>query len=405
MTQIVVKPSPGLTRPRRSMTNALVYMAAFSSSWTAAAFGGFNVVDYLLAAAVASMVASWICRARAIYVSPWMFLPFGAAAVASAYAAIFAGDAVSPMTDLIRILISTAVVAVLLSSVAQASGRPALRRAIGFWAAGVAVSSLASGAVALRLVSFTGILEQPTGLRLSGLSSHPNSIAFSITMAIPVIIYLATSARSKIAVLWWLGVLASCVWGLVLADSRSGLLVTIPAVAVAIVLAIVHSRVRILSGPILVAAGILAYTFIPDAVSETRLVQGSAQSDAGRIVFNDNALTTFLASPIFGGGFGAQAGVAVPLMVLSAGGIVLFIGYYAFVLRPVPDLWRARGDRMAQTGLLSVLVFLGFGLLNPVFAERATFWPALVALFWIAVVQRDVDASPARPSRIGVARS
>ncbi len=208
-----------------------------------------------------------------------------------------------------------------------------------------------------------------------------------------MIIYLATSARTLIAILWWLGVLTSCICGLVLADSRSGLLVTIPAVAMAIVLMIVRSRLRIMSGPILLAAGILAYTFIPDAVSETRLVQGSAQSDAGRTVFNDNALTTFFASPIFGGGFGAQAGVAVPLMVLSAGGMVLFIGYYAFVLRPIPSLWRARRDRMAQTGLLCVLVFLGFGLLNPVFAERATFWPILVALFWFEAMPRNADVS------------
>ncbi|WP_295787532.1 O-antigen ligase [uncultured Microbacterium sp.] len=385
------------------MTNALVYMAAFSSSWTAAAFGGFNVVDYLLAAAVVSMVVSRISGRREIRVRAWTLLPFIAAVIISGYDAILVGDAVSPVTDLVRILISTAVVATLLGSVASTSGRTALRRALGWWAAGIGVSSLASGTVSLGLVSFAGILIQPTGLRLSGLSSHPNSIAFSITMALPVVIYFMTTARSFLRAVWWIGVLAACLWGLILADSRSGLLVTIPAVAIALTLAMLHSRLRLLSIPILVVAGILAYTFIPDAVAETRLVQGSAQSDAGRVIYNDDALRTFFDSPVLGGGFDAQAGVAVLLMVLSAGGIVLLLGYYLFVFWPIPTLWRARRDRLAQTGLLSVFVFLGFGLLNPVFVERATFWPVLVAFMGLAAARDRETISRGRTTRSAVA--
>lgn len=377
-------------------------------------------MDYLLLAAAVALVVSWVCRRRRVFISTWMLAPVFASVVVTAFSAVIAGDSSSPATDLVRVMMSTTVVAVLLTSVADTSGRPALRQVLGWWAAGVAVSSLASGGVSLGVLNFSGLLVQPTGLRLSGLSSHPNSIAFSVTMALPVVLYLASSAKSRLLALCWVAAFGVSIWGLVLADSRSGLLVAIPSVAVALVLSLVQSRLRLLAAPILVVAGVLAAAVVPDAVSETRLIQGSAQSDAGRVVYNDDALRTFAESPIFGGGFAAQSGVAVPLMVLSAGGFVLAIGYYLFVMYPLPAMWRSRRDRMAQTGILSVMVFLAFGLLNPVFAERATFWPALVAFTWVtfATAPRRVEpfseralltggntlartqrASPARTSR------
>lgn len=398
MTAIATEPRQAVaTIPRRSVTNGLVYLSAFTSSWTAVALGSYNVVDYLLAASVVVMLLARLTRGRRIFIDLWMVLPTVAALIVTAVAAIIGGDASGETESLVRIIVSTAIVAILLTSLGVESGRVALRRALAWWAAGVSVNSLASGAVTLGLVNFTGVLVQPTGYRLSGLSSHPNSIAFSIAMAAPVLIYLLTTTTGARRVLWWLLNIAVCGWGLFLADSRSGLLMTIPAMGLALVLALAHSRLKLLILPLLIFGGTAVVLLLPGALAETRLVQGAADSDSGRLLFNDDALTVFLRDPIFGGGFNEQAGVAVPLMVLSAGGILLLVGYYAFVLRPVPLLWRSKADRIAQTGILSVVVFIGFGFLNPVFAERATFWPAIIAALSALLVLPSIsDRSPWR---------
>lgn len=370
-------------RPRLSLTNGLIYLSAFTSSWTAVAFGGYNVVDYLLAVTVIATVLARITAGRRVFVDLWMVLPTVAALLVTAYATIIEGDASGEAESLVRVVVSTAVVAILLTSMGAAFGNVALRRTLAWWVAGISVNALASGAVSLGVINFAGILIQPTGYRLSGLSSHPNSIAFSIAMAVPALVYLLTTTRGGGRILWWLANVAACGWGLILSDSRSGLLVSIPAAGIAIILAIADSRLRLMILPLLILGGTAIVFYLPGALAETRLVQGAADSDFGRVIYNDNAFDVFLRNPIFGGGFAEQAGVAVPLMVISAGGVVLLVGYYAFVFRPVPPLWRARSERVAQTGIITIVVFIAFGFLNPVFAERAAFWPAIIAALMV----------------------
>lgn len=374
------------------MTHVLICAAAFTASWTATAVGGFNVVDYLLAVTTLCLVGSWILRRRVITLSWWIFLPSFAALLVSAYAVIFSGDETGSVTAMVRIFVSTAVIALVLSSIRDTQGEHSLERTLRCWAAGIATNALAAIAVSLDLVDFTGVLNQPTGLRLSGLSSHPNSLAFSITIAIPVLVYLIFSSSRLVTAAFWTLLMGVCMWALFLADSRSGLLVSIPTFATALVLVLWNSRIRFLAAPMLTLAGIVIALVIPSAISETRLAQGSEQSDAGRLIYNENAFTTFTNNAVFGGGFAAQAGVAVPLIVLSAGGVVLFVGYYLYVLWPLPSLWQARRDRLAQMGLLCLVAFLCFGFLNPVFVERATFWPILIALYCTQLQTHDRSA-------------
>jgi len=387
-------------KPRRLLANGMIYLSAFTSSWTAVAFGGYNVVDYLLAATVVATLVVRVTVGRRVFIDLWMVLPSITALIITAYAAIVAGAASGEAESLVRVIVSTAVVAILLTSMGAASGVIPLRRTLAWWAAGVSFNAIASGAVSLGLVNFAGLLVQPTGYRISGLSSHPNSIAFSIAMAVPALVYLLTTTRGSTRVMWWLANIAACGWGLLLSDSRSGLLVSIPALGIALILAIAHSRLRLMILPLLLLGGTAIAVYLPSALAETRLAQGAADSDSGRVLYNDNALEVFFRNPIFGGGFAEQAGVAVPLMVISAGGAILFVGYYAFVLRPLPPLWRARTDRIAQTGLLTIVVFVAFGFLNPVFAERAAFWPAIIAALTVVTGKySDLTRSPWRQAR------
>lgn len=370
---------------RFRLTDAVICLAAFTASWTATAVGGSNVVDYLLAVAVALTVIAWITGQRKIYISGWMLAPVVAAIIVTAVDVIGSGGGLQGL-DLARVFLATTVIAVLLTSMAATSGRPILLHALRWWAAGVAVNALAAIAVSFGLISFYGILYQPTGARGSGLSSHPNSIAFSITLAIPALIYFAFVAKTRVLPrLLWLVATVISVWGLYLSDSRAGWIVAIPTISVALALAVRRSRFRALTFPIVIIGGILAAINIPPLFEGTRLVEGSAQSDSGRTVFNNQAIDIFLDNPIFGGGFDDQIGVAVPLMVISAGGIILALAYYLFILWPLPTLWRERREAVAQVGILSLLVFLAFGLLNPVFVERATLWPILIPALWLLV--------------------
>ncbi len=165
--------------------------------------------------------------------------------------------------------------------------------------------------------------------------------------------------------------------------------VALPVLAIAVVLWLRSTRLRVVLVPLTILVGVaLAFT-IPALLADTRLGQGAEDSDAGRILINEAAMRWFYDSPVFGGGYDVMHGVAVPIMVLSGGGIILAIGYYAFLLRPVPVLLAGRALPIAQMGLLSLLAFLAFGVLNPVWMERITYWPALIAALVILLRGRE----------------
>lgn len=347
------------------------------------AVGGFNLVDYFLALSIVAAVASWSFHRRHIYIDGWMMLPALTAILVAANATLVQGAASPGWQDMARVLLSTSALAILLTSLVVGRSRAVLRKVLAWWGCGIAVNSLASVLASLRLIDLSSALGQPTGDRLSGLSSHPNSIAFSISLALPVFVHLLGTARRWVGASWWLACLGVGIWGLMLADSRAGLLVGLLAFALAATFWLLTSRVRLLALPVFIVGALALSALLPGALAETRLAQGSEESDLGRAVFNGDSMTVFLSNPVFGGGFASQAGVAVPLMVLSAGGLVFAVGYYLFVFRPLPVLLTNWSDGFARTGALVLLVFLAYGMLNPVVVERVTFWAPLLAALWV----------------------
>lgn len=242
------------------------------------------------------------------------------------------------------------------------------------------------------MVSIGPLLGQPTGARLSGLTSHPNSLAFSLTLALPVVFYFLGSASSFWGKLTWMLSGGVLVWALALTGSRAGLLVGIPIIVISFVSLLWSSRARLLVIPILIIGGILLAWWLPQALESTRLIQGALDSDSGRVSYNSDAWRVFADNPVLGGGFANMRGVSVPLMVLSAGGIVLFVAYYAFAFRSLPVLWRARSTLLARTGAFTLIAFIGFGALNPVWMERATYWPTLIAALCVLISQQSAGA-------------
>jgi hypothetical protein len=366
--------------------------AAFTSSWSAVSLFGVNVVDWLLAAAAICALSARIAHLRPLYISHWMLAPFLAALVVEA-AAIISGRSLSfNGVMVLRVLLATTVIAVLVQTFAIANPREKLVRLLGWWAAGIACSALAAVLVASGRISLQGILVQSTGERLSGLAAHPNGLAFSLTVAFPVTVYFMRTQRRRLSLIWVVA-LGLELGALFLSDSRSGLLVGAASLGLAILMAIRSARARALMAPVLLLAGTIAFTSLPPLLAGSRLITGAPQSDQARSLINSRALEQFLNNPFLGGGFDALGGVAVPLQVASTGGIALIIGYYLFVLRPLAPLWRGRGDELAASSLLSVVILLMFSLSNPVILERAAFWPGLIALLYI---RRVAGALPPR---------
>jgi hypothetical protein len=371
---------PGLSE--RLMDVAL-HMAAFSSSWSAVSLGGFNIVDWFLAATLFCAISARLVQRRPIYLSFWMVAPFVAAFLVEAAALFLARSTDFSGIMVLRVFLATAVIAVLIHSFAISNSRDRLVRLLSWWAAGIAVSAGAAVLVANGRISLAGVLTQATGDRLSGLAAHPNGLAFSLSVAFPVFVYFVRNANSRGSRFLWLVASAISVWALFLSDSRSGLLVGLASFGLSIFVAVGTTRGRIFIIPVLTVAGVLALWKLPDVLAGTRLLEGAPQSDLARTIINTRALDEFIMSPLVGGGFSALGGVAVPLQVISAGGVVFAFGYYLFLLRPLASLWRTRTEAVSTAGLLVILTLLAFGVLNPVILERAAFWPGLIALFYV----------------------
>jgi hypothetical protein len=381
-----------MARVAPGLTDLTIAGAAFSSSWSAASVGGVNVVDWLLLASAVLTLLARIGHRRPVYISFWMIAPFFAAIVVETMA-VFTGrsDAFAAVMVL-RVLLATTVVAVLIESMAIANVEKALIQLLGWWAMGITLSSATALLVASGLISLEGVLIQATGERLSGLAAHPNGLAFSITMVFPVVLYLLRSVTVKIKVMWFTALLIN-LCALFLSDSRSGLLVGAVSLGLSVLLAIRSTRGRVWVAPVLLLAGSLAVVKLPTLLAGTRLFTGAPLSDAARSTFNARAFQEFLSNPILGGGFGALGGVAVPLQLVSTGGVVLLLAYYIYVFRPMASFWRRRQEHIASTGFLTLVMLVAFGFSNPVILERAAFWPALIVYFYL---QSAEAALPAR---------
>lgn len=381
----VLEPAPRGT----ALLRWAMYASAFTASWTAAAVGGFNVVDYALGAAFVVLCVVALAQRRFLRVRAWMWAALGGAALTSAWNTIVS-DEPFDATMMLRIFLTTVCVGMLVLSSLEWIGAAFLFRLLRVWVGGVVVNSLAAIAVSTGTVSFSGFLTQATGERLSGLASHPNSLAFSITMALAPCVFLVLAGPFRF---FWVFCFAMMAWAGVLSDSRSLLLVGIPVLLLSLIVAVRRSHLRSWAIPILIVGGIATWWTLPNVIGSSRLAgDEGALSDAGRTVINENAMRIFLDNPLTGSSFANQAGVSVILTVLSAGGLIFAAGYYLFIFGPVHTLWRARSVTASPYGLLCIVALLGFGLLNPVFMERATYWPIVIAF---AICRHSIESRAA----------
>jgi hypothetical protein len=380
------------THHRSLILRALVCLGALTSSWNAVRIGPLNLVDYVLIAALAFALVQIAIRRLTVKLHLWMFIPsvaigllvvrdvlvFGRPLNQSAEL-LSSGSGASPLLIFVRIVLATLVVSVLVATLSAIDGATAMLPILKWWIFGILVSSvvavLQDNSVPL---AFLNLVQTTSLYRFPGLTSHPNSLAQSASLALPVAIYFFATSRGASR---FIQLIPVCIFVVALyaAGSRAGLGIGLAAAVVGAVWYLSRSRFMVVLAPTLLVAIAATLMFGGLIFAGTRLSSGAADSDAGRAIALQRGFDLFLQSPLWGVGVGSWIGEAVPLIILTTGGLLLLPAYYAFFLPPLLTFWRLRAaDPLYIALITSSISLVIFGFLNNGFAERYIFWPIVV---------------------------
>lgn len=396
---------PALQRPSEKkqwqpflwLSSSMISLSAFTSSWTGVDIYEVTVVDVALILATVFSLLSWTVGGRKIYLRTWMFLPPIGALLIVATGVIFRQDTNIGLDYIFRITFGTTLIAILINSERATRGASGLMRLLHWWAFGIVVNAAIVVLADSDLINIANFVNNETGtMRAIGLAFHPNSLAFSLSIALPVLAWLwSRPGGGSLAKFIWLGGFLACINALYLADSRAGLLVGASAGLVGVFIAIRGTWARLLSLPLVFFAGVALLHYVPPLLATTRFAsRGSAASDSLRTQYNSAALDAFAAHPVFGSGFGAMTGVAIPLQLLSSGGLVLLALYTAFIAVPTLQFFSRPRGALCNYGILVVGTIVGFGLLNSALTERVTYWAPLIIASIIKLNNRGTNSTP-----------
>ncbi|MHC1560539.1 O-antigen ligase family protein [Actinomycetospora sp. C-140] len=204
------------------------------------------------------------------------------------------------------------------------------------WALGAAASALVgitdNGGVTHISLALRGLVD--VGGREAGLTVQPTHLAVATALALPVVVWRLAGARTLGPVAGWGLVGLVMLGGLVVSESRGGL---VAAVAAVIVTLAVGQRSRPWLAPLAVLAGgaaVIAAVSVPDlvggAAERLRLAgaDSAVASNEVRAQLGTQAWEDFVHAPLQGVGLEvALQGHNIWLQLLAAGGALLFLGF------------------------------------------------------------------------------
>ena len=257
-----------------------------------------------------------------------------------------------------------------------------------------AVGSAISAAVGMSdLQHITHISQSLTGLealggRAPGLSQHPNFLAMTSVLALPIVLWrlLSDNRRTRF---WALVLLVLLALGLYASGSRAGAAVG-PGVALLSILIMPRYR-RHLTSVLLVVFGSAAVLFVlkpslGHALLKAERLGSSSDTAAGsdqlRAIIYAQGVRDFRHSPLDGVGMQvAEEAHNVYLQALAAGGILLLAGYLFYVLASVNRVVRImKTDPLAYPLFASVVAGALFVIVQAALTDRVSYLaPALIA--------------------------
>lgn len=309
------------------------YGCAITSSWTAVRGPGFPVSDLFLLVLLGGAVWRFMVPPGWTAVRWWMFLGLfsGLLCVFAGFLSpgVIVGSVYSDSTSTVfmRLLAATTLTAIGYACLIPAASAALPRRLAAAWLAGATVSAIVAVLGGPGALGLAGLVPSQAYERASGLSVHPNSLACSLVVAIPVAVWGITCGGR------WRPPAAACLmlllWALLLADSRAGLIIGFGALVVS-GCCFIGIRVRGTGRAVtigLYVVGVMGVAWM--AAQGSRLLVDErlvSQSDTSREAAINGGWELFQNSPVFGNGIASGSGISVPILLLSSGGLVLFLG-------------------------------------------------------------------------------
>jgi len=250
-----------------------------------------------------------------------------------------------------------------------------LKNCVYAWITGVLINSLT------QMLQFTGIAKFNTemfnseifsGSRFPGLSSHPNALAISVCLTLPLcffpILKIAKIPRLFLTLFFGASVLIT--------GSRAGIIVFIAALLLVISRSQSRGKFRINLVFMLIFFSLIIIIsgFSDTLLSNTRLDSNDLSaraSNSARVSLLKFGWTSFTEYPVTGAGAAlVKVSHNIYLQILSSVGLIGFIAYLNFILRMLSNSFRT-----SYLEKIPLLVFLMFGLLNNSLSDFYLYFP------------------------------
>ncbi len=217
-----------------------------------------------------------------------------------------------------------------------------------------------------------------TGGREAGLASHANSLGVSAAMAIPLC--LVTLRRNVLLEGLSLAVLLA---GVLLSGGRGAQVASLCALIGGLLYRGTRNELvrslRVLIPAVVLGGWLLFGTSMNSQEGAYFRFGGEAggiESDRGRLLLAGQALEDFQQHPLGGIGLGnITYAHSIYLQLLSAGGVVMAIGFFLYMAGLFRDVYLCRGDQLAVAAGGTLLVWLGVGIVENNLVDRYLYFP------------------------------
>jgi hypothetical protein len=403
---------------------AAVGVSVLVITWNGLRFGGGAVANAFLVPAFAMVAVRTVVLRKPIPLPPWMFAAAIGFAVAAMLNLIFPPDSglmndilihyrtipqvaqppvLLPRSDLLALFqfeTGVIVIPILIASVADTRRR--IERLLDLFVLGAVINAL------VGLIDWAGFYIAPVQAevgRSAGLTVHPNYLALTCTIAIPLaLLWIARGGRWRMAGFGGAGLLLI---GAYVSGSRVGAVTAVVGV-VATVIAIPRLRPGLgvtvpVAGLVLLALAVFAGHQILEQVRLTNdvgTVVNTTGSDTQRSQLADLAVSQFQARPLQGVGFSVIADAhSIYLQLLAAGGVIAMLSFLTYMGGLAGAAWRAMAGPQRDVAVaisISIAMWLINGVIDNQLGDKYLYVVPglLIALSYVA--------SPARkPSPVG----
>jgi O-antigen ligase len=419
---------------RRSASNATLDRLAFGAvavsilviTWNGLRAGGGAVANAFLVPAFLTVAMRTVVLRKPVPLPPWLFAAAIGFALAAMLRVIFPPDSSTlneillhyrtipvaggaqpnifvPRSDLpalIQFEVALLVIPLLVASVADTPRR--IERLLDVFVLGAAINA------GVGLVDWAGFHVAPIVAgagRSAGLTIHPNYLALTCTVAIPLaLLWIGRGGRWRTAGFGCTGLLLA---GAYASGSRVGAVTALLGVLATV---IVVPSLRTGLGWTVPAVGIVLLAlvfFAGDQILEQIRISGdvgtavnTAGSDSQRSQLAQLAIDQFQARPLSGVGFSVIADAhSIYLQLLAAGGVIAMLSFLTYLGGLAASVWRAMAgplrDVAAAAGI-SIVMWLINGFIDNQLGDKYLFVipGLLIALSYVAATRAPESRRP-----------